>query len=257
VAYTQNANNKKFKPEISTGEYGDYNYTDEFIWAASELYISTGDENYYRSVNMYPDTLMPLPSWGNVRLEGYYSLLRNEKTLTAAARKDFPMLKNRLVAAAERMIAGVQERSYMTVMGQNAREFVWGSNAVAANQGVLLLQAYSLTNDKRYLDFALSNFDYLLGRNATGYSFVTGYGSKTPMHPHHRPSEADGITDPVPGLLVGGPNPGRQDHCEYPSLLSDEAYTDNVCSYASNEVAINWNAPIVYLSGALEAILGK
>jgi endoglucanase len=257
VAYTQNANNKKFKPEISTGEYGDYNYTDEFIWAASELYISTGDENYYRSVNMYPDTLMPLPSWGNVRLEGYYSLLRNEKTLTAAARKDFPMLKNRLVAAAERMIAGVQERSYMTVMGQNAREFVWGSNAVAANQGVLLLQAYSLTNDKRYLDFALSNFDYLLGRNATGYSFVTGYGSKTPMHPHHRPSEADGITDPVPGLLVGGPNPGRQDHCEYPSLLPDEAYTDNVCSYASNEVAINWNAPIVYLSGALEAILGK
>ncbi len=257
VAYSQNANNKKFKPEISTGEYGDYNYTDEFIWAASELYISTGDENYYRSVNMYPDTLMPLPSWGNVRLSGYYSLARNEKTLTAAARKDLPVLKSRLIAAAERMIAGVKERSYMTVMGRNAREFVWGSNAVAANQGVLLIQAYRLTNDKRYLDFALSNFDYLLGRNATGYSFVTGYGSKTPMHPHHRPSEADGITDPVPGLLVGGPNPGRQDRCEYPSLLPDEAYADIVCSYASNEVAINWNAPLVYLSGALEAILGK
>ena len=29
------------------------------------------------------------------------------------------------------------------------------------------------------------------------------------------------------------------------------SYLDDVCSYASNEVAINWNAPLVYVAAAL------
>jgi endoglucanase len=93
-----------------------------------------------------------------------------------------------------------------------------------------------------------------MGRNATGYSYVTGYGGKTPMFPHHRPSGADEILEPVPGFLVGGPNPGKQDNCEYPSSIADEAFVDVTPSYASNEVAINWNSPMVYLVWALEAI---
>jgi endoglucanase len=96
-----------------------------------------------------------------------------------------------------------------------------------------------------------------LGRNATGYSFVTGFGDKTPMFPHHRQSEADGIADPIPGLISGGPNPGQQDGCKtYPSKIPDESYTDAMCSYASNEIAINWNAPAAYLAGAIEALSG-
>jgi endoglucanase len=66
------------------------------------------------------------------------------------------------------------------------------------------------------------------------------------MHPHHRPSQADMIAEPVPGSLAGGPNPGMQDQqgcpLNYPSSLPAKAYLDHDCSYASNEVAINWNA---------------
>jgi endoglucanase len=146
----------------------------------------------------------------------------------------------------------------MTVMGKSAKDYVWGSNSVAANQGILMIQAYKLTKDRKYLDYALSNLDYILGRNATGYSFVTGYGHKTPMFPHHRLSEADGVADPIPGFLVGGPNPGQQDGCKtYPSRIPDESYTDTLCSYASNEIAINWNAAAAYLAGALEALYLK
>jgi len=255
TTYNQNANNRLYKPEISTGAYGDNNFSDEFIWAASELYITTEDENFIREVALFPDTLMPLPSWGNVRLLGYYTLARFGTNLSGPVKDIFPVIRKCLISEAEKMIRGVPERAFMTVMGTSAHEFVWGSNSVAANQGILLIQAYRLTKDKKYLGFALSNLDYLLGRNATGYSFVTGYGDKTPMNPHHRPSEADGISDPVPGMLVGGPNPGRQDGCDYPSLITDEVYVDSVCSYASNEIAINWNAPAAYLSGALEAIM--
>ena len=37
----------------------------------------------------------------------------------------------------------------------------------------------------------------------------------------------------------------------------ETAYVDHVCSYASNEIAINWNAPIVYLANAVEALKKK
>jgi endoglucanase len=258
VAYDQNIMNKEFKPVINTGGYGDSDFSDEFIWAASELYISTGKDSFYTAYPMFPDTLMPLPSWDNVRLLGYYTLARFEKKLTNSAKRDFPALKDRILRTAENLTIGFTDRSYMTVMGKSAADFIWGSNSVATNQGILLIQAYKLSKDRKFLDYALTNLDYVLGRNATGYSFVTGYGHKTPMFPHHRLSQADGIADPVPGLIVGGPNPGQQDGCKtYPSKIPDESYTDSVCSYASNEIAINWNAPAAYLAGALEALFNK
>jgi endoglucanase len=258
VAYDQNKMNREFTPVINTGGYGDFNFTDEFIWAAAELYTTTKKSSYYTAVNMVPDTLLPLPSWGNVRLLGYYTLVRFEKRLTDGAEKDFPLIKERLIKAADKLSEGVTDRSYRTVMGRSARDFVWGSNSVAANQGILLIYTYKLTGNKKYLEFALGNLDYILGRNATGYSYVTGIGDKTPMFPHHRQSEADGIADPIPGLLAGGPNPGKQDKCTtYTSSIPDESYTDNVCSYASNEIAINWNAPAAYLAGAVEALFSK
>jgi endoglucanase len=253
--YDQNLINREFKPVINTGGYGDSDFRDEFIWAASELYVSTGKESYYNAYPMLPDTLMPLPSWDNVRLLGYYTLARFENKLTNSAKRDFPVLKKRIIITADKLTDGIDHRAYMTVIGKSAADFIWGSNSVATNQGILLIQAYKLSGEKKFLDGALTNLDYVLGRNATGYSFITGFGYKTPMFPHHRLSEADGIADPVPGLIVGGPNPGQQDGCKtYPSKIPDESYTDSVCSYASNEIAINWNAPAAYLAGALEAL---
>jgi len=76
IAYDQNKMNEEFKPVINTGGYGDSDFRDEFIWAACELYISTGNETYYTAVPILPDSMMPLPSWDNVRLLGYYTLAR-------------------------------------------------------------------------------------------------------------------------------------------------------------------------------------
>jgi endoglucanase len=90
--------------------------------------------------------------------------------------------------------------------------------------------------------------DYILGRNSTGYCYVTGMGSKSPVNPHHRLAATDDIPGPLKGFLIGGPNPARQDGCEYPSLLPDESYADVLESYASNEIAINWNASLLHLA---------
>lgn len=257
IVYDQEQMNAKFAPKVSTGAYGDKSYDDEFIWAAAEMYLSTGDENYYKAINMLPDTQMPLPTWGNVRLLGYYSLLRNESKLRGAAKQELLEIKKRLTGMADAMIDSVAQSAYLTVMGKNPRDFNWGSNSNAANQGIALIQAYKITGNIKYMNHALGSLDYILGRNATGYSYVTGYGFKTPMHPHHRPSGADSIEDPIPGFVVGGPNPGQQDGVKLKSTVPDEAYEDDEESYAMNEVAINWNAPLVYLANALEALYGK
>ena len=141
--------------------------------------------------------------------------------------------------------------------GSSRSDFVWGSNSVAMNQAVLLINAYLFTRNPDYLNAAAGNLDYILGRNATGYSFVTGIGTQSPMNPHHRISFADGVTDPVPGMLVGGPNSEKQDGLKYGSVEPELSYLDEVASYASNEIAINWNAPLVYVANALECLQKK
>jgi endoglucanase len=256
--YQQNENNKQFDPDVVTGEYGDRNSADEWIWAATELWITTKDDSYSLQTNLFSDDNLPLPTWSQVRMLGYYSLIRSEKILTAKGKKALPELKKQIIGFADNLLTGVNQQAFNTVMGKTAKDYMWGSSSHAANQGIALLQAYKITSDKKYLDGALSNLDYLLGRNAVGHSFLTGFGSKQVMHPHHRPSEADGIVEPVPGLLSGGPNPGQQDKCNnYTTKIADESFTDDVCSYASNEIAINWNAPMVYLAAAIEALQKK
>jgi endoglucanase len=253
LEYSQDLINKQFEPKITTGGYGDRSFSDEWFWAATELFIDTKEKSYFDVILKGADNRISVPSWGNVYTLGVYSLLSHRKTLPDYTVSITQPLMKRFLEYADGFIAKVPTNAFQTVMGQSSRDFAWGSNAVCANQGVLLMNAYWLTKDQKYVISALSNLDYLLGRNATGYCFITGIGSKSPMHPHHRQSTADGIDEPVPGLLVGGPNPGRQDGCKYEFTEPETAYLDNMGAYASNEIAINWNAPFVYLSWAIEA----
>ncbi len=260
ISYRQDEVSKAAAPPIVTGAYDDENLADESRWAALELFVTTGKADYYKDAKISPlSGKFDVPSWQSVGTLGIYSLLHVGSKLTVpdaqAVKKEFLMLADKLRDEA------LKTSAYGVPMGADNNDFVWGSNAVDANEGMLLLQAYDLTKDKTYLHAAEASLDYLLGRNATGYSYVTGFGSKPSMHPHHRPSEADGITEPIPGFLVGGPNPGVQDksNCpdaQYPSEKPAMAYLDHVCSYASNEIAINWNAPLVYLALGIEAAHG-
>lgn len=257
VIYGQDQMNKKFEPKITTGAYGDNSLWDEWSWAAAELYVSTIDAVYLNTVTKYLNKLMSLPSWSQVSYAGYYSLIRNEKILPPLAAPTINTLKKRVIHFADSLLQNQQLNAFHTVMGGSTKDFEWGSNAVAANQGIVLVNAYLLTKESRYLDGVISNADYILGRNATGYCFLTGAGTRSTRDPHHRPSVADGIDEPVPGLLAGGPNPGKQDGCTYGFSEPETTYVDANCSYASNEIAINWNAPLVYVLNALECLLPK
>jgi endoglucanase len=237
-------------PTINTGEYGDSYFGDEFQWAAMELYATTRVDSFYTLAGNL--TSINPPGWADVQALGYLSLSHLRKTLTNSA--DTVSLKQLVIDQADYLKGRASINPYGTSMYDS---FNWGSNGMAATHGVMLLNAFDITKDSSYLKIAIADLDYLLGRNGPNYSFLTGHGTTTPMDIHHRISGADGIVDPVPGLMAGGPNVDDLTDCgaaSYPSSFPGKSYEDASCSYSTNEIAINWNSPFSYLSNVIEAI---
>ena len=246
----QNPNKSYSNPNgVQTGEYGDRWLGDEKEFASTELFVSTGDASYKPN-----NASGNIPSWADVGGLATYGMATHATELGNLAQA----AKDSLLKVADNFVNRAQT-GFGVVMAKN--DFVWGSNAVAGNQGVWLLHAYYLTGEAKYYQAAVKVLDYLLGKNPLDMSFLTGFGTKSAKKPHHRPSTSDKVTAPVPGMIVGGPQPGGEDigseswECkDYRTGFPATSYVDNNCSYASNEVAINWNAPFAYLAGAIEAI---
>lgn len=243
--YRQADMNKQFQPAVNTGEYGDGNATDERFWAATELYKLTGKTVYKQdALRLMPSDFL-VPSWGNVSGLGMLSWLSAGDAVQA------DKVRQALQACCDAYVKDTDQSCFQAPYGNHAHDFGWGHlSERCCGMGIALLFADQYVTKGKYRRYAIENIDCLLGRNALGYCYVTGFGQKSPMHPHHRPSAADGIDAPFPGMLVGGPNPGQQDkgsNLVYPSSLPDESYVDHADSYASNEIAINWNAALVGL----------
>ena len=267
VMYNQNTLRD---PAVTTGTYSDFNTRDEFFWAASALYRLTGKQQYMDDVQLYMPQQFNTPSWGNVSALGVFEWLapKPQSPLTPEwgnrSNSQLQSFNSSIIKLlndyCDKVIQGVDETSFQSPYGNSGGDFGWGCLAEkCCCQAFALLYADKLQGTKKYLCYALQNADYLLGRNATGYCYVTGFGDRSPMHPHHRISSADGIEAPFPGMLVGGPNPGQQDkrdmhNAVYPSNVPDESYIDDEESYASNEIAINWNASLVAFLCWLDAL---
>ena len=237
--------------DVSTGEYGDNNVSDEFIWAAAELYITTQKAEFKTYLEEKSNSLKYLsaPGWQSVQPLASLSLATQPNGLSLSL---ITTIKNSVISTSNNWLNQITANACrIPTFGYN-----WGSNSSIANQGVGLLYAYILTKDVKYIKGAAECADYLLGKNATGFSFVSGYGSKTPMFFHHRPSHADGVVQPIPGFVAGGPNSGKQDGEKYPYSEPAKCFVDVMGSYASNEVCINWNSPMTALFAGIDAVLG-
>jgi endoglucanase len=235
---------------VGTGEYGDRDCSDERLWAAAELARTTGGDRYQHyfleHYAGFRKSIRPTQpqSWGNVAnmaLWTYALGAGGDAAAVAAIRQDS-------ISAANQIVARSQSNGYRISL--TSRDYIWGSNSVLANYGMQLLVANAFQRNPRYVETALENLHYLLGRNTFSLSFVTQVGANPFRHPHHRPSGADNNAEPWPGLLSGGPNRGRQDAAmrKLPADLPPaKMYIDDQEAYSSNEVAINWNAPLVFL----------
>ena len=239
-------------PGVTTGEYSDASCKDERLWAAAELWRTTGEAAYNNFfLKNYAEFLPSLDSppaenWASVAPMGLWTYalsLRKDADAKAVA-----AIRERTLNAARAVVERTRRNPYRVSM--QAKDYVWGSNGVAAGYGIYLLIANEFEPDNSFVDAARDNLHYLLGRNTFSLSWMTQVGEHSFQHPHHRPSGDGKQPGPWPGLLSGGPNAGRQD-AVLAALPKDlppaKVYADQLASYASNEICINWQASLVFL----------
>ena len=249
------------------GAYGDDVVTDEFYWAACELYASTGKESYYSDLQA-SDFAFRISSdmsggeaaggmpgsfdWGHTAALGSMTLLLHDGLKAEEADK----LKASLTETADYYLYLEGKQGYGVPYETNADgNYIWGSNSFVSDNAVILAYAYDETKDEKYLNGVAGAMDYLLGRNALDYSYVTGYGVHSAQYPHHRwwAKSVDASYPKAPcGVLVGGPNSGREDDivkAEWKDLdiAPQKAYLDDIQAYSVNECAVNWNSSLAWV----------
>jgi endoglucanase len=230
---------------------------DDRLWAAAELWSTTGDAAALSDLETRISALTsPVVStdfdWSNLTNLGLYTYLQSSQS----GRNDalVTRITQSLVAGADSLVTAHKSGGYGRALGSS---YYWGSNGSVARTCMLLQLAYRLAPNADYIDTCSDQLAYLFGRNSYDRSQVTGLGLNPPLHIHHRPSASDGIDAPYPGLLVGGSWVYRALTSTPPiaacTLPAGACWVDDQNNYEVNEVAINWNASLVY---ALASFVG-
>ncbi|MES4905840.1 MULTISPECIES: glycoside hydrolase family 9 protein [unclassified Streptomyces] len=246
---------------IGGGPYNDADATDEFYWAAAELFLTTHEQTFLDELRTSPyatgEAFPPSGfGWQQVAALGRLDLATVAGPLPDA---DRTAARASVVTAADRYLDAAHGQAYGMPLGEY--EYYWGSNSVLLNKLAVIATAFDLTGDQRYRDGVLEGLDYIFGRNALNQSYVTGYGEH---HSHNQHSRLYGhqidpaLPQPPPGSIAGGPNVGLEDP-KASRLLIDRTvdpprtpapqfcYLDDVQSWSTNEVAINWNAALSWV----------
>jgi endoglucanase len=266
------------------GAYGDNYVKDEFYWAACELFVTTGDLkylDYMKSSKHY----LEMPSilnggealgltggfdWSNTAGLGTISLALVPNEL---GEKEVEKARTNIKAAADEFVAignaqgygsPIEEKSISSSFtGEQLIGYPWGSNSFIANEAIVMSYAYEFSDRKeiQYLNGVSNAMDYLMGRNPNVQCYVSGYGKNPVENPHHRfwAYQADNTFPKAPrGCLVGGPNSGLEDPWVKGSgwlpgiRAAQKCYMDNIESWSTNEITINWNAPLAWVTAYLD-----
>jgi endoglucanase len=239
-----------------SGLYGDSVLSDEFFWAAAELFVTTGHRGYYADLKESPHFAAPVkraPAWPRVAPLGLMSLALVPNDLDP---QDLVAVRQGIIAAARRFRAERRQSGYYIPYARD--EYPWGSNSSILNRAIMLALAYDFTGDPGYRNAVIDALDYILGRNPLDRSYVSGYGERPMRHPHHRfwARSVDSNLPPPPGVLAGGPNSTPTTDPVARRLIADgcapqTCWRDDIRAYSLNEVTINWNAPLVWVAAFL------
>ncbi|MCU6453697.1 glycoside hydrolase family 9 protein [Sphingomonas sp. A2-49] len=239
-----------------SGGYGDRHIDDERFWAATQLFVTTGDPALATAIEQSPflrDDSVDF-GWGGTALPGLMTLATVPNALPPAT---VAAIRARIVTLADRLLAERARSGYRLPMA--GANFGWGSNSTLLNRAMVLGVAWQITRNPAYRDAVADVADFVFGRNALDRSFVTGFGARTVHQPHHRfwAHAADArYPEPPPGVLSGGPNAGaREDDTGglKGRCVGQTCWRDDWRAFTMNEVAINWNAPLVWVTAFIDA----
>jgi Glycosyl hydrolase family 9./N-terminal ig-like domain of cellulase. len=228
-------------PDQSRFKTGSYEARDDSprLWAAAEMWKATGDiaalrefERRARSLHFTENG----PSWAEVQDLGFSVYLLSEYKNKTDDPRDPRLVKrltNEVIERAQSAVKEARNNPHARPFGVARKRWFWGCNGNVAGQTFHLHLADRLNPDPSYRATALDALGHLFGRNYHGRSYVTGLGANPPQHPHDRRGEPA-----WPGYLVGGGWPDGR------------SWVDELASYERNEIAINWNAALIYALAA-------
>ena len=251
------------------GPYDDGDVSDEFYWAACELYLALGSAELLDFVQNSPHHLkfptetghehVTQPTsmtWQSTAALGAISLAIVPSALGEQGQTE--TLRQLITAAADEYLKIIEAQGYRVPLhpGSNGH-YPWGSNSLVANNALVLSLAHDFTHQPKYLNGTISGLDYLLGRNPLNLSYVSGFGEHAFENPHHRfwaHQKRSSFPHPPPGALAGGPNSRLQDptSSRLKGCPPQRCYIDHVDAWSVNEVAINWNAPLVWIAAFVD-----
>ena len=273
-----------YPPPSGLGGPTSENYhSDEFYWAACELYATTGDTKYLtylQNSNRY----LVMPSeitggqdyrltgafdWGNVAGMGTITLALVPNNLPAAevakARANIQATADKFISIENAQGYGIpieEKAMYSTYDWPAVTGLPFGSNSFVVNNAIVMSYAYLFSNkNTKYINGAITAMDYILGRNPNAQSYVTGYGENPLENPHHRfwaYQADDSFPKAPPGCMSGGPNSLLEDPWvkglgwEPGQIAAEKCFVDNIESWSTNEITINWNAPLAWMSAFLD-----
>ena len=280
------ANPELFAPNTNGSigkEYGDNYVGDEFYWAASELYITTGKAKYLDYIKNSKHFL-ELPTkltkgididttgcfnWCNTAGMGTLSLAMASNQLSVS---DFYTVKENIIKAADKFISIADLQGYgvpieeCTIDDTGLRGFPYSSNSFILNEAIVMAYAYELSANAKYLNGMAGAMDYILGRNPMVQSYITGYGDNPLENPHHMywSYQADNSTPKPPaGCLSSGPNSGLQDSWIKGTGWNswtrppEKCFMDHIDSWSTNDSDLNLNAPLVWVSTYIDEHIGE
>ena len=235
----------------NTGEYNDDCDLDERLWAAAEMLVTTGEQKYQEKLTELLGEDLTKTDFGWTDVSGFAALAVLTDASHKASADSVEDLRRTVLAEADRLVAVAGESGYGVAM--EPEDYVWGSNMVVLNRGMLLVLAALITEQNEgYEQTALAQMNYLLGMNAVDYSYVTGHGEHAYMHPHNRPTECDNIELPMPGWVSGGPFKTPADPVGIERIKAGtppmKCYVDHASCYSLNEITIYWNSPAVFVA---------
>ena len=256
---------------VGGGPYEDNKVDDEFYWAAAELFITTKKPEYRKFLAASPYYLkvaprLPSTEGGDIASPMTWQATAALGTISLAVvpnalgDKEIATARKAVTQAADAYLQILQKRGHRVPIdyGQ-AGKAPWGSNSFLLNNLVVLALANDFNHEQRYLNAVAAGMDYILGRNAMDQSYVTGWGSRPLRNPHHRfwaHQVNEKYPSAPPGMVSGGPNSGLEDPYVKAAALGgcapEKCFADNIESWATNEICINWNAPLAWVLAYLD-----
>ncbi|WP_166382096.1 glycoside hydrolase family 9 protein [Catellatospora methionotrophica] len=239
------------------GTYDDVEVSDEFYWAASELYLTTGESQYQAAVTGSPLHTADVWSSNGFGWQSLAALGRLDLATVPSALPGRAAVRASVVTGAEEYLAALAAHPYGVPYQPANNAYDWGSNSGIANNLVVLSAAYDITGRDRFADAVAQGADYLFGRNALNMSYVTGYGEANAHNQHSRwyaHQLNPELPNPPKGTLAGGPNSSIQDPLAQQKLtgcVGQFCYLDEIDSWSTNELTINWNAPLAWVAAFL------